>query len=300
LQECIYTVYNDARNQIEDLIVNKLELVDFLLMFTGKVNRNELMEIADISIATATRTLTQYRETYADNIEYNIGKKRYDATRQFSPAFTHNCISALKAMAYGQRLEPTKLLTTIGPDSIASIDVSLNTDLVSKICRAIYAGHALKAAYVSSTENYKNRERLILPTAIFESRNNWYVRACDLSDNTTYKNFKLIRFNDAKTAEFNKEVPDDIEWRSKVTLTIGPHIKHPNPEALKLDLGLLDKPVVNLIVSEALAGFVLAELGVDSSANSILNPFHFQYCLLNRYELENLNSLILAPGFNEK
>ncbi|QOL25663.1 WYL domain-containing protein [Thalassotalea sp. LPB0316] len=285
---------------MKTLNMNKLELVDFLLMFTGKVNRNELMEIADISIATATRTLTQYRKEFPKNIEYNVGKKRYEASEQYQPVFEHDCYSALRAVAYGQRLEPTKLQATIGPKLTPNITANLDPLLVSVISRAIFFKKALRVSYVSSTKSDRNKERLIAPIAIFESRNNWYVRVCDVLDNSTYKNFKLVRFESAVCEDFPNVLPDDTEWSNLITLTIGPHIKHPNPEALKLDLGLTEKPVMNITVSEALAGFALTELGVDCSLGACLNPYHFQYCLLNRHELINIDSLILAPGFNEK
>lgn len=280
--------------------MNKLQIVDFLLMFTGKVNRNELMEIADISIATATRTITQYREGFPDNIGYNVGKKCYEITNAFEPAFDHNCNSALKAVAYGKKIESTRLSKTIGPVLDTNIESHLNIKVASTICRAIYSCTALSVEYMSSTNNHEHRQRLIVPTAIFESRNNWYIRACEISDKSRYKNFKLIRFITAQENTKKVSLEQDVEWLANVVLTIGPHIKHPNPEALKLDLGLSHRPVVNLKVSSALAGFLLCELGVDASQDAILNPYHFQFSLLNRHELLNVESMKIAPGYKTK
>ena len=72
---------------------------------------------------------------------------------------------------------------------------------------------------------------------------------------------------------------------------------HHNPKGLKKDLGLLDKPVFNLTIPKALAGFKLAELAVDASPDGSLSPDYFQYRLLNLHELMKVSSMKIAPGF---
>ncbi len=83
-----------------------------------------------------------------------------------------------------------------------------------------------------------------------------------------------------------------------ITLTVGPHPNRDNQDALREDLGLVDKPVKNIQVNEAMAGFVLIDLRVDCTKDGDLNPYEYHLRLLNRHELASVDSLAIAPGFN--
>ncbi|MDO6677092.1 WYL domain-containing protein [Shewanella sp. 4_MG-2023] len=276
--------------------MNKLKLIDFLLMFTGKVQRQQLMDIANIAIATASRTLTEYRELYPSNIQYDIGKKSYLITDDFVPAFEHDAESALRTLAYGERIESTNL-SVISPQTAPIIKPTTPIEIAAQLCRAIIAKRALEIEYIPSSGS-KIKET-VLPHAIFESKKKWYFRA-QFCESKEFKTFKLSR---VKSSDINNEhsvncnANDDVQWTHQVCLTLGPHPKHPHPEALRLDLGLTDKHVVNINTSAALAGLLLAEWGVDSSQDACLDPYFFQFALLNRHELAEVESMKIAPGY---
>lgn len=280
--------------------MNKLKLIDFLLMFTGKVNRYQLMEIAGVSIATASRALTEYREKHPENITYNIGKKCYEVTTEFISTFKHEVESSLRTVAYGERIESTVMSTTIGPSSFIIPDSNLSVKIASMISRSIFQGKCISLKYISSSSNKsETKSRLVYPHAIFESQNKWYVRALDFEADT-YKNFKLVRIKSVEVgSQSKKTVMPDIDWYKEVFLTIAPHTSHPHPKALVQDLGIEGKPILNLKTTAALAGFLLSEWRVDSSKDAILDPYYFQYQLLNRYELTETDSMIIAPGYNK-
>jgi hypothetical protein len=92
----------------------------------------------------------------------------------------------------------------------------------------------------------------------------------------------------------------DGEWNSNITLTIAPHTKHEHPDALCLDLGLVDKPVINIKTNKVLAGFTLSKMRVDSSKDAILDCKMFNLQLMNRHELVNIKSMEFAPGYKLK
>jgi len=280
--------------------MNKLKLIDFLLMFTGKVNRYQLMEIACISIATASRALSEYRENHTENITYNIGKKYYEVTGDFAPVFKHEVESSLRTVAYGERIENTVMSTTIGPSSFIKPEGNLSIKVASMISRSIFQKKCISLNYISSSSNKpETNTRIIYPNAIFESQNKWYVRALDFKDNK-YKNFKLVRIKSVELDSKNRNaVKPDEDWDKDVIITIAPHTSHPHPKALEQDLGIEDKPILNLKTTAALAGFLLSEWRVDSSKDAILDPYFFQYQLMNRYELTEIDSMIIAPGYNK-
>jgi hypothetical protein len=281
-----------------DLLMNKLKLIDFLLMFTGKVNSQQLMEIAGISIATASRALSEYREEYPGNISYNIGKKCYEITTYFKASFKHAVESSLRTVAYGERIENTVMTTTIGPPSFIKPEGNLSVEVASMISRSIFQKECISLNYISSSSNKSDTKiRLVYPHAVFESQNKWYVRAFDVEEDI-YKNFKLVRIKSVEISSQTKQkIKPDSDWNKEILLTIGPHSSHPYPKALVQDLGIENKPILNLKTTAALAGFLLSEWRVDSSKDGILDPFYFQYQLLNRYELTETDSMIIAPGY---
>jgi hypothetical protein len=281
-----------------DLLMNKLKLIDFLLMFTGKVNRQQLMEIAGISIATASRALSEYREEYPGNISYNIGKKCYEITNDFIASFKHEVESSLRTVAYGERIENTVMSTTIGPSLFIKPEASLSINVASMISRSIFQNKCISLKYVSSSSDKAETEtRFVYPHAIFESQNKWYLRALDFEADK-YKNFKLVRIKSVDINNKNiKNIKPDVDWYKEILLTIAPHSRHPHPRALVQDLGIEEKPILNLKTTAALAGFLLSEWRVDLSKDAILNPYYFQYQLLNLYELTDIDSMIIAPGY---
>ncbi len=277
-------------------MINSVYLVDLLLSYTGSFNRQQLMDLTGMSIATATRTIKKYKESNEDNLKYVVENKRYEITNIFKSNFNIIAEDALKLLAYGQQRTQTGYLNTIGPAVASNGSSNLSPDIVPEITRAIYSKYPIDIEYYSTQSSQEIRT--ILPLAIFESRGNWYVRVFDLKDNG-YKTFKFIRINSVIGISNEKitEVINDKEWGETVTLTLGTHPNHHNPKGLKKDLGLLDKPVFNLTVPKALAGFKLAELAVDSSPDGSLSPDYFQYRLLNLHELMKVSSMKIAPGF---
>ncbi|OUS32879.1 hypothetical protein A9Q98_00235 [Thalassotalea sp. 42_200_T64] len=275
---------------------DNLLLIDVLLMYTGSINRKQLMELTGMSIATATRTFKTYRERYPDNINYEVGNKRYEKSSTFNPGFDFNVESALALIAYGRKIEPSRYSNTIGLDQKHNCGHQLSKEISSILTRAIYSSSRLLIHYLSS--NSDNEIREIVPTAIFESRNRWYVRVCVLEDNS-YKNFKINRVNKVITSKSigNISIPEDVKWKAPVILTLGPHPKHGFSKGLKRDLGLDKKPLFNLQTTDALAGFLLSEWAVDCSEDSSLDPYYFQYQLLNLYDLKDVSSMVISPGY---
>jgi len=277
-------------------MINSVYLVDLLLSYTGSFNRQQLMDLTGMSIATATRTIKKYKENNEDNLKYVVENKRYEITDIFKSNFSIAAEDALTLLAYGQQRTQTGYLNTIGPAVVSNESSKLSSDIVPDITRAIYSKSPINIEYYGTQSS--REKRTILPLAIFESRGNWYVRVCDLKD-SEYKTFKFIRINSVLGTSVQKltETIDDKDWFETVTLTLGAHPNHHNPKGLNKDLGLLDKPVFNLTVPRALAGFKLAELAVDASPEGTLNPEYFQYRLLNLHELFEVSSMRIAPGF---
>jgi len=274
--------------------MERLELVDFLLFFRGQIQRRDLMSLSGGSIATATRTLTEYRRQYPENLEYAIGQKRYLACNTFKPAFEHDAQMALQLLAYGEIKRSVNM-----PDWQFEAPVvfnhKLDTYVVATIANALTNNRAAEISYFSTTSGHEGKR--LIPTAIFCSESYWYFRAYDLKK-SEYRNYRFSRCGEGIVGEANDlQLPEDEDWQTEVTLTIAPHCQHPYPAALKMDLGLVDKPVVNIQTRAALAGLALVEMRVDCSLKACLEPRQFQMQLMNRHELTKVSSMVIAPGW---
>lgn len=56
-------------------MISNVYLVDLLLNYTGFFNRQQLMDLTGMSIATATRTIKKYKEENEGNVRYVVEKK---------------------------------------------------------------------------------------------------------------------------------------------------------------------------------------------------------------------------------
>ncbi|MEZ8097126.1 WYL domain-containing protein [Photobacterium swingsii] len=276
-------------------IERNLYCIDFYLAYCGQISRTDLMEFAQISVATASRTLSEYTRRWPHNLTYKRSEKLYVAELDFVPAFSHDPLAGLDFLATGliKRHIPSPLSSA---NLTAGISLTLNPELIRMLTSAACRGSAVTVQYVSLQSG--TRERLIAPTQFFSSMGNWYCRAFDFSS-SEFRVFRISRFKQVlNTVSLPSPLPMDNEWLTEVVLTLVPHPNHQQPEAIRLDLGLENKPVLNLRVSAALAGYCLQEWRVDCSANAGLPAAQFPLHLANRYELTTVYSMCLAPGFS--
>lgn len=278
----------------------RLAIIDLYLAFKGRVQRSDLIRHFDIGVATASRTMKEYRDRYPDNIDYSISDRTYITPETFSAAYTHDIGNALRLMAYGTET------SSVGGDcygiaSPAQLTASMSIGTVSQITRAMVSKSVVTIEYSSGSSGETKRN--VAPNAIFEAGGTWYFRCYDFNR----EDFRTFRFSRVKAA-FHPEgiehsIPEqseDHEWNTEIVLTVGPHPYRSNQDALREDLGLTDKPVKNIVTNAAITGFVLTDLRADCSKEGTLNPYEYPIRLLNRHDLEDIDSMSFAPGFQKK
>lgn len=277
----------------------RLQLIDQYLMFRGQVGRANLISHFDIGIATASRSLKEYRKLFPDNIAYSVSERLYTSTPQFQPKFKHDVNQALSLIAYGLEIRQIRG-ACFGQLNPLPFSAPMNASVVSLVTKAMVKRETIKIAYASGSSG--DTTRVLQPHTLFQGGSAWYVRAFDTHKNE-FRTFRLSRIKSAEkslkrgndwSAEF------DNEWLQSVNLTLAPHPKRSNQEALREDLGLSDKPVRNIQVNAVTAGFALIDLRVDCSKDGSLNPYEYHLRLMNRHELLGVSSLAISPGFNSK
>lgn len=278
-------------------ITRRLALIDQYLYFRGQVCRADLIKHFDIGIATASRTLKEYRAKYPDNMTYSVSDRSYVAAKEFKPAFNHDVSRALALIAYGLEIREIEG-ARFGQEMLTSFSAPLSSGVVSAVTRAMVRGTPIDIEYASGSSGAT--KRMVVPHSLFQGGGVWYVRAFDAL-RSEYRTFRLNRIRNVENiCEKQKPlIPSvDSEWEKLITLTLAPHPRRENQEALREDLGLTDKPVKNVATNAVIAGFVLIDLRVDCSAEGSLNPFEYHIRLMNLHELENVESMKIAPGFS--
>ncbi|PMH46182.1 WYL domain-containing protein [Vibrio sp. 10N.286.49.B3] len=277
----------------------RLRLIDFYLMFYGKVNRADLMKHGEISIATSSRAFNQYREVFGQNLVFDVGRKCYIRSDSFQPKFEHNAFAALRLFAWG--IEENQVdINTYGVINSERIIENLSPTIVSLVTQAIVERKALVVDYSSSNGQ---KTRTFSPHSVFFGLGSWHVRGWDSKANGgkgSGRSFKVSRIVSAQATENPQYVTqqEDKEWLTAVTLSLAPHTQHVNRDNLIWELQMNGKPIRNLTTNAALAGYVLNDLRVDCSQDGILPPNVFGLQLMNRHELEDVESIqALAPGY---
>jgi hypothetical protein len=268
-------------------------------MFYGKVNRSDLMKHGEISIATSSRAFNQYREKFPENIQFDVGRRCYIRTITFQPKFYHDAFSALRLFAWGK--EETQIETeTYGVQSSARIIENISVETLSHITRAIVAELPLMVEYNSSRGK---KTRIFSPHTVFFSLEAWHVRGWDSEANNGLgggRSFRISRFVSATHDGCAHYIlpEQDLEWQTPIILSVAPHSQHENGKNLIWELEMDGKPMRNIPTNAALAGYVLNDLRVDCSVNGILPPNIFSLQLMNRHEVEGIESIqTLGPGF---
>ncbi|MEY8198117.1 MAG: WYL domain-containing protein [Colwellia sp.] len=284
-------------NDLSVQVQKRLKLIDLYLAFTGSIQRSDLINHFDIGVATASRTLKLYRSAYPQNIEYSISDRTYITAVTFNPAFQHSAVKALSLLAYGEVTHQIEMHKFGAPPNFR-LAAGLEFDVVRAITTAMVLKSAITINYTSADSGEKTH--VICPHCLFESGGSWYFRAYLLHKDR----FTTFRFSRVTSATSSTEVIDnkifiesDTDWYQEVVLTIGPHPNREKKDALREDLGLVDKPVVNIKTNAVLVGYLLTEMRVDSSENGSMNSDEYYLRLLNRHELIDINGMFIAPGF---
>ena len=277
-------------------LLDRYKFIDFLIMFKGRLTRSELVKRFTIGEATASRTIASYIEAYPSVIEYKGPRKGYIVRQGFTPTFAHEALAGLKYVATGELLE--KVDVACFGFQINRMQKILDAREVAVITRSIVDKSLVSLEYVSATSGSKRRN--VAPHAIFEAGGAWYFRAYDTAT-LEFRTFHFSRIASAVNlgpAEHPAQLEArDDSWHRMRIIRLMPHPKNPLPDAQLLDLGVGDKEIKELMVSEACLGFVLTDLRVDCSKARKLNCYEYPLALKNRSELEAVESMSFSPGF---
>ncbi|CCQ12027.1 COGs COG2378 [Pseudoalteromonas luteoviolacea B = ATCC 29581] len=278
----------------------RLAFIDFKLMFTSSVTRNEIIQRFECGTAAASRDLALYKQLAPKNLTYNTTEKQYVVESKFKPLFNHDPRKTLVKLANEisdgfDAISDTKFPVE-APSALNVPDLMI----VARISQAIFLNKVVNIIYTSLSSGSGSRD--IVPHSIVDNGLRWHVRAyCRKSKE--FRDFVLTRITKATVmSDLSKEhesKEQDTDWNTFISLELVPHPKNIQyPTAIALDYGMVDGSMT-IKARAALTGYLLRRWNVDCSNNADLNGNEYQLYLNNKHLISGAGNLTLAPGFQD-
>lgn len=276
----------------------RLAFIDFCLQFFGQISRADLVNHFKTGLASCSRDLTLYREVAPNNLNLKHETKQYYRTSEFNPVFEHNPEATLNSLCRGFGDGFSNGITPSDVCIDATRLIHPDSNVIATIMRAINNRQAISCNYISLSSG--ETKRVLVPHSLANNGQRWHVRAFD-KKNKGFRDFVCTRLQNV--TEIEKPIATiqgkefDKQWSSihKITLVPHPSIKH--FKAIELDYAMTDGKI-ELNVREALLGYLMRQWNVDCSLESTLVGEQYQLRLDNINELQGIDSLSIAPGYN--
>ncbi|MCW8828608.1 MAG: WYL domain-containing protein, partial [Gammaproteobacteria bacterium] len=267
----------------------RLQYIEVMAFYCGLVSRNDVARAFGVSDAAATKDLGLYGRLAPDNLIYKQGLFGYVPGPTFQaivadlspatvlPMIAHN----LTGMSgpYGQ----TPIYGI--PAHILPIPARLpDQAITAQVTRAVAQRRKLRLHYRSLSDRNSDEARIIEPHSLAHNGLRWHIRAYS-EETFDFRDFVLSRIVEAQMLEPAAEssAEFDEEWVETLVLQLVPHPDLPERKRLNLliDYGA-EGGVITIEVRRALLGYLLQQLGVDTTADHSRNPNAYQLVVANR------------------
>ncbi|MFT4927766.1 MAG: hypothetical protein ACI8WB_003880 [Phenylobacterium sp.] len=233
--------------------------IEVVVKWQGRINASHLIVYFDISRQAASRTITQYMATYANNLVYDQSLKAFLPTTHFVCGESTSHFSEYQQITLSNQ---SKYLPTI--DIIELPSREPDPKLVQPILRAISEKLAIDIGYLSLA-NPDYLDRIIEPHSLVFDGLRYHVRAF-CHKNNDYRDFVLSRFNGELNDEFKAThtAQDDVLWQTKLEVTImaDSRLSVAQRRVIELDYRMIDG-TSTIQTTAALVQYVLKRLHLD-------------------------------------
>jgi hypothetical protein len=208
--------------------LQRLEFIEFRLLWEGRVNRSDLIGAFGISVPQSTLDFREYLERASGNMDYDKRRKFYFPTAAFKPKFisasAEGYLSQLLALqTSGEIQRPLALIGDIPPfDILPTMERRVDVDTLQKLLKATRGGLSLEINYQSLASESPGWRR-ISPHALVSDGSRWHVRAfCHIKKQ--FRDFVLGRIINIRNEQPSEVFQaDDEEWNETVSVSIAPN-----------------------------------------------------------------------------
>lgn len=277
---------NIDRSELRWGVGQRLEFIEFRLFWEGRVNRSDLMDQFGISVNQASTDLNRYIGFVPDNMFYDRSARAYVRSLGFKPQFlvldASRYLAQLRSVAEGVFNRKDSWIADLPPYVSAPTPVRrVNPGTLRTVVDVIRNAKAIEVKY-QSLSSPEPRWRWIAPHAIAFDGFRWHIRAFCLTDEC-FKDFLFSRIvGTRRVRESEVSADEDQDWKTEITLEIGPHpeLSETQAKVIALDYGM-SGGTAKIRVRRALLYYVLKRLGLDTDPK-MRNPQDQQIVLVNR------------------
>lgn len=222
---------NNSNQQTRDLVwsaLQRLQFIEFRLLWEGHINRSDLIEAFNISVPQSTLDFREYMERAPGNMDYDKRRRHYFPMPTFKPAYISDSaegyLSQLVALGISgaEQSHPGLIGATPPFDVLPSPERRVDRETLQQLLKAIRENLSVEIHYQSlSTETPSWRR--IFPHALASDGLRWHVRAFCHSKGE-FRDFVLGRIMEVRCEQPSEiSAETDADWNTHVIVVIAPH-----------------------------------------------------------------------------
>lgn len=247
-------------------VERRLELIEFRLLWEGRVSRRDLVKEFGISAAQASVDLTRYEELAPGNMDYDRPSRSYGRSKDFRPRLidpdASDYLNELRLVAEG--LHEGHWIGTAPPVGMLPVHArAVGFAQLRDVLGAIRNGEAVEIFY-QSFSRVDPEWRWIAPHALGFDGVRWHARSWCLRSRM-FKDFSLARIQDCRGAKpFAVDPMMDRDWLESVDIVVvpDPGLSKAQRKAVEIEYGMKDGKL-KVPVRRAFLTYALRRLGLD-------------------------------------
>lgn len=248
----------------------RLEFIEFRLLWEGSIRRRHLMAHYAISMQQASLDFARYAELSPGNAVYDRQKKAYIPSPEFRPQLVGADATTYLNQLLGLTLDllpaETALLGWVPPSAAVRLpERHVSATVLRHVLHAIRERFSLRIDYQSMSrdrEQERSASRTVSPHALVHDGARWHMRAY-CHTRMQFRDFALGRVLGVhRKVDGTVDPVEDKEWHNlvEVVLAPAPELTAAQKRAVELDYRMRDGAVV-MKVREALLFYMQQRFG---------------------------------------
>lgn len=249
--------------------LQRLQFIEFRLLWEGHVNRSDLIEAFGISVPQSTLDFREYLERAPGNMDYDKRRKFYFPTAMFNPVFitasAEGYLSQLTALSISGEVQGHLGLIGATPsfDILPTPERRVDSNTLQLLLKSMRDGLSIEIYYQSLSSPIPSWRR-IAPHSLASDGLRWHVRAyCYTKED--FRDFVLGRIMGIRDEQAtNISATADTEWNEiiKVTIAPNPSLTADQHKIIERDYSMLHGQA-EIYVRRSLLFYLKRRLGIE-------------------------------------
>lgn len=250
----------------------RLQFIEFRLLWEGHVNRSDLIEAFSISVPQSTLDFREYMDRASGNMDYDKRRRYYFPTATFKPVLISDSaegyLSQLNALGISgdEQNHPGLIGATPPFDVLPSPERRVDRNTLQQLLRAIRENLSIEIHYQSLSTATPDW-RWISPRALASDGLRWHIRAyCHTK--MEFRDFVLGRFMQIRSeqpSDASEKIDNEWDEHVKVTISPNPALSEDQKKIIERDYSM-KRGKADIIVRRGLLFYLKRRLGVDEGA----------------------------------